>query len=89
MTDLKALLERVKRNREADNALDIAIDISLFEPDEDFVSVRANAAGTKLVYTDRAGKTSTYWATDWTLDAQSRAAAAGRLTALIAKDAQQ
>jgi hypothetical protein len=66
------VLARVEGATGADNALDIAIDIALFRPDSRHVSVRANSAGTKLVYTRHDGGTDTFWARDHTLDAVGR-----------------
>lgn len=55
MTDLTYLLERLKTASVPNNALDIEIDIALFEPDERYVAVRPNNANTKLVYTTMGG----------------------------------
>lgn len=82
MTDLSELIERVRQNRRQDNALDIEIDIALFEPDRDHVSVRANRAGTKLVYTRHDGRTDTFLARDHTLNAQRRSKAITALQSL-------
>lgn len=86
MTDLSSLIERVKSARKQDNALDVLIDVALFEPDEECSSVRANAAGTKLVFSYRSGKSQTFRARDWTLDKDWRRMAIERLTALEAKN---
>lgn len=79
---LEGLVERVKRCRRADNALDVAVEVALFTPDQRHVSARANAAGTKVIYARPDGRTDTHWAFDHTLDAGSRAAAIEALTAL-------
>ena len=82
MTDREELLERLRLNDAPDNALDIAIDLALFKPDEQHKSVRANDAGTKLVYTRRTGGTDTFLARDHTLNSASRAIAASLLRSL-------
>ena len=64
-----------------DNELDIAIEIALFEPDEDWGGVRANAAGTKVIFSRHNGTSRTCWARDFTLSASSRAAAIALLHA--------
>lgn len=82
MTDISALIERVKTARGYSNALDIKIEMALFKPDGRHISVRPNAAKTKLVYTKRTGGTDTFWAPDWTISQASRDEAARLLTAL-------
>lgn len=62
-----------------DNALDVLCEIALFRPDEAFVAIRANAAGTKVIYTDRTGTDRTYWADDWTATPKARELAAQAL----------
>lgn len=66
------LIDRLRGCKEADNALDIAVEIALFTPDAQCASVRANNAGTKLVYTMHSGDTVTHWAWDWTLTPENR-----------------
>ena len=70
-TPLSELVERVRRCRSHSNKLDIEIDIALFKPDGKYVSVRPNAAGTKLVYRLADGSTRTHWAEDHTLNQES------------------
>lgn len=74
------LAERCDKPGGADNALDVEIEIALFQPDELYLAVRANAAGTKVIYTDHGGNEATHWARDWTMD---RPAAADALRAMI------
>ncbi|MEQ9634767.1 MAG: hypothetical protein RLW68_01650 [Devosia marina] len=81
----EGLVERVRRCRSYSNKLDIEIDIALFKPDSEYVSVRQNAAGTKLVYRLADGSTRTHWAEDHTLNQESVERAIRLLTAL--KDA--
>jgi len=60
---LSELIERVEKG-ETSNELDVAIEITLFNPD---VAIRANAAGSKVIYTKRDGSEATHLAWDWTL----------------------
>jgi hypothetical protein len=76
------LIEKLRANTGPSNALDMEIDIALFKPDAMHVAVRANEAGTKLVYTRHDGRTDTYWANDHTLDDVSRELAIEQLRAL-------
>jgi len=82
MSDLAWLLESLEKDSGPDNEIDIAVDLVLFRPDARYTSVRANAAGTKLVYTKRDGRHETCWADDHTLNAACRAKAADRVRAL-------
>jgi len=65
---LVELAERVLSGTGADNALDVLIEVALFEPDRGAVAVRANHAGTKVIYTNSIGTDATCWAPDWTLN---------------------
>lgn len=82
MTDLSELIERVEAG-ERSNALDVLIEIALFRPDRFYRSVRANSAGTKVIYTSVAGYDSTHWPPDWTLKPERTLAS---LRALQEKD---
>lgn len=75
---LEELLDRVKAG-ESGNALDMAIEIALFQPDNNYASVKPNAAGTKLVYTTHSGDLDTCLAWDWTLTAARRTKAIAAL----------
>lgn len=59
------LADRVLAGSGRDNSLDVLIEIALFKPDWRYASVRANAAGTKVIYTTPEGKKFTYWAEEW------------------------
>lgn len=48
-----------------DNSLDVLVEIALFKPSRGWKSIRANDAGTKVIYTDQHGKDHTYWAQEW------------------------
>lgn len=74
MTDLRELAERVANGKGCDNALDVEIEVALFTPDLESIAVRANAAGTKVIYSNRCGTESTHWAEEWTADRPSAAA---------------
>ena len=82
MSEIAKLLERVADCTEADNALDIAIEVAIFTPDKHYAAVTKNAAGTKLIYTLQDGGKQTCWAWDWTLNPSHRAAATEALSAL-------
>jgi hypothetical protein len=79
MTDLSELIERVEKATGPSNELDIQIEIALFDPE---VSVRPNAAGTKLIYAMRSGKQQTVLAADHTLTPESREIALALLRSL-------
>jgi hypothetical protein len=64
--ELIELAERVEAAGHNDNALDVLVEIALFRPDKRFIAIRANAAGTKVIYTDHSGRESTHLAWDWT-----------------------
>lgn len=63
-----ALAEKVAKTKRSCNALDVQIEIALFEPDAAYSAIRANSAGTKVIYTTPAGQDTTYRARDWTAD---------------------
>ena len=79
---IEELVGRVEAATGCDNALDIEIEIALFRPDALHKSVRANAAGTKLVFTRHDGSTNTHWAFDHTLSPTTRKAAIQALRSL-------
>lgn len=79
-----SLTDKVAALTEPSNAIDIEIEIALFQPDDRHVSVRPNSAGTKVVYTRRDGTKDTFWAYDYTLTTESRAKALAALQALEA-----
>jgi hypothetical protein len=82
MSKFGSLISKVQAATDADNALDVAIEVALFTPDARHVSACANAAGTKVIYTRADGKQDTHWAFDYTLDDKSRALAVEALGAL-------
>lgn len=71
---LEALARRCEEGNGADNALDVEIEIALFEPDQDWSSIRANSAGTKVICAAPDGSEKTFWAVDWTMDRRAAAA---------------
>lgn len=73
MTDLTDLIARVEALTRADNAVDVLVEVALFEPTEVCTSCRPNYAGTKVIYKYLDGSQKTYWAEDWTLTAEHRA----------------
>jgi len=84
MTDrikLLALAEEVERATHCVNTLDVQVEIALFRPDEINASIRANDAGTKVIYTAHDGYEGTFWSRDWTLGEASRRETVARLRA--------
>jgi hypothetical protein len=76
MSALLELAARVEGLTEVSNGLDVLCEIALFKPDEHWKSVRANEAGTKVIYTTVSGRQETYWAPEWTARAERPATAA-------------
>ncbi|MEA1083248.1 hypothetical protein SFC76_03160 [Sphingomonas sp. CD22] len=64
--ELIALADRVKALKSSDSSVDVLVEIALFTASPKAVSVRANAAGTKVIYTDADGNETTHWPWDWT-----------------------
>lgn len=60
------LIIELRSLKRASNYYDVLCEIALFEPDVIHRSIRANAAGTKVIYTDHEGNDTTCWARDWT-----------------------
>lgn len=67
MTDFSALIKQLQKAKGSSNELDIACEIAMFEPDGTYSSVRANSAGTKVIYTKTDGTEETHWAQDWSM----------------------
>lgn len=66
------LAERVASAGASRNSLDVEVEVAMFKPSKAFVAIRANAAGTKVIYTRANGNEVTCWAEDWTIDASTR-----------------
>lgn len=64
-----------------DTLLDVEIEIALFQPDETYASIRANDAGTKVIYTGHDGREGAFWPEDWTLGKPERRKTAAALRA--------
>lgn len=79
MTD--TLPQRIEAAEGADNALDVLAEIALFTPDDEWKSVRANAAGTKVIYKRHDGGQMTCLAFDWTRTPEDRKRTAAALRA--------
>jgi len=75
------LSERVEALDKSDNEIDVLVEIVLFEPDDIDAAIRANNAGTKVIYTQHDGKERTYLSGDWTFSAHSREQIAAALRA--------
>lgn len=69
MTDL---ITRLSKLDAPDNRTDILIELALFKPDKNYVSARANNAGTKVIFTRTDGQQETCWAYDYTLTPERR-----------------
>ena len=81
-TTLLALASRVEAATASDNALDVLVEMALFKPCAVWSAVRANDAGTKVIYTRSSGREYTCLAGDWTMEnARSEAAASLRAIA--------
>lgn len=78
------LARRVELVMGSDNALDVQVEIAMFRPNSVYSAVRANSAGTKVIYTDRAGNEVTCWSEDWTMEPR-RAATVAALRARAAE----
>lgn len=78
-TDLPDLIARVEAAPREDNSLDVLCEVALFKPDSVFTAIRANAAGTKVIYTDRVGNQVTCWAEPWSTRKETPALLAARL----------
>lgn len=71
---LTELAERCEAGAGFDLSLEILIEVTMFEPDGEFVSIRPNAAGTKVICTRADGSEATFAADDWTIDRADTAA---------------
>ena len=76
---LTQLAERVQKMDEADNSVDVLVEVALFKPGTCYTACGSNTAGTKVIYTDRAGNNVTCWAEDWTVAARRKSTAAALL----------
>lgn len=65
---LIALAERVESGAGSNNELDVLVEVALFTPSENCVSIRPNNAGSKVIYSYVDGTDATYRAEDWTMD---------------------
>jgi hypothetical protein len=72
--ELLALAERVDRLEGLSNETDVLVECAL-------EGCRPNAAGTKVIYTDK-GCEQTYWARDWTISKPQRDRTAAALRTL-------
>lgn len=68
MTDIAKLADDIAAlGTKGSNTLDVQVEIALFKPNSVYTAIRSNEAGTKVIYTDRAGNQVTCWAEDWTI----------------------
>lgn len=75
------LIEKLEALSGPDNAIDVEVEVALHKPCADWPKCRANAAGTKVIYTDSHGKDYTHWARDHTLTSKTRERAISALRA--------
>lgn len=60
------LLSRLQSAEPPSNALDVLVEVALFETDSRVQSCRANSAGTKVIVSvTRTGREVTCWAREW------------------------
>lgn len=69
------LIEKLQAATGPDNALDVAVEVALFQPDETCRSCHTNSAGTKVVYRRHNNSELVCWAWDWTSDRAGTVAA--------------
>lgn len=70
---IATLIARISKLGAPCNATDVLIELALFKPDKNYVSARANNAGTKVIFTRTNGEHETCWAYDYTLTPDRRA----------------
>ena len=63
----QTIIDKLERADGPDNALDVLVEVALFQPSEIWPKCRANAAGTKVIYTNNWGADFTNWPRDWTM----------------------
>jgi hypothetical protein len=64
MTASDSLIERLEKGEQT-NALDVLVEVATFEPCELYSAAQPNNAGTKVIYTKRAGGFETCLAREW------------------------
>lgn len=79
MTHIDDLVARVEAG-ERSNELDVLVEVAVFRASKNWKAIRANAAGTKVIYTDIPGKEFTCRARDWSEWPAALAALRARLT---------
>ena len=81
-SELEALLERLEGAKEGSNALDVMLEVAFFQPSRVAVDCRANAAGTKVIYTYANPEKDTYgtsWARDYSTSIDAAVTLTGRV----------
>lgn len=81
--EIARVADEIENLKCAENYLDVHAEVLLFKPGTCYSKIRANVAGTKVIYTDRAGNEVTCWAEDLTITPEVRASTAARLCALL------
>lgn len=64
------LLSKLSALTGPDNHVDVLCEIALFEPTKEWPRIRANNAGTKVIYSHSNGTEETCWADDWTTNSR-------------------
>ncbi|MFC7067399.1 hypothetical protein [Brucella rhizosphaerae] len=80
------LIDRLSKLDGPDNETDVLVEVALFRPDKFYKSARANAAGTKVVFTRTDDMCETFWARDHTKTPERRAKS---IALLRAKESEQ
>ena len=73
--EIVRLAEALERGFGLDNELDVRCEVAFWEPGNGSTGVRANDAGTKVIYSFADATEKTYWAEEWTADRLGAAAA--------------
>lgn len=69
---LLALAERVEKGK-LSNSIDVEVEIALFDPCQEWASVRPNFSRSKVIYTNHDGLETTHWALEWTMNRKNTA----------------
>ncbi|WP_408914037.1 hypothetical protein [Brucella pseudogrignonensis] len=80
------LIDRLSKMDRSCNSTDVLVEVALFKPNNIYISIRANNAGTKVIFTRTGGKRDTCWAYDYTLTPERRAKCIAILRAKEASD---
>jgi hypothetical protein len=65
---MTSLPDELRRLAGPSNAIDVKVELTLFKPSETWPKCRANAAGTKVIYTNQWGMDHTFYPRDWSME---------------------